>query len=370
MLKVAVVPHGYERLLCRSCLYNYPMLREMKFCMKLKSLISWKSALCVMLLLVLVVPTMASAAQNHSISSGWNLYSMSFDPVDDDNGRCYQGAVNWTSAAGTTMTENSSSQNKCYWRYYPETWYGLYQKYSTYFTVKVNKDKIEADYPGYSWAASVSSATHEFGHAQYLGDHDTAGEGVYATTSIMSYSRNRTTMTTPQSHDLSDLDALRNPSLASAAEESNGASADFPFYNIDQLLSGKKSDLVIVANVESVQEVKENADPNGPDPEASHQEAVLRIEDNIYGQAKSDTIKLYQSVDKVEAGKKYLLFLSYRPEIDQYVVSDGVSQTVIADTAAQMENSKKLNVKIKGIQGVYSVDELKQLLAEKAGKQD
>jgi len=316
-----------------------------------------------------MLPSLASASQNHYFSGGWSLYSMTFDSVDSDNGICYQGAKNWTTAAGTTMTQDSASRNKCYYRYFPETWYGLYTKYNTYFTIQLNKDLLEEDYAGSIWNASVSSATHEFGHAQYLGDHDTDGEGEYATTSIMSYSRNRATMTTPQSHDLADLNALRNPSFAAPESKQEAVSvADFPLYNIDQLLRGK-TDLVIVAHVESVTEIKENNDPNAPNPLASHQEAVLRIDDTIYGQAKTHTIKLYQSVDKVIPGQQYLLFLSYRPALDQYVVSDGASQSRVDNTNSLAEAANKvLTVKIKEIQGLYSNEELKQLLNEKSSK--
>jgi hypothetical protein len=143
----------------------------------------------------------------HYYSSGWSLYSMTYKSVDSDNGICYQGATNWTTAAGTTMTQNTSSLNSCYYRYYPETWYGLYTKYTSYFTVQLNKDKLLADFPGAPWNSSVSSSTHEFGHAQFLNDIPSG----YGNLSIMSYERDRTTITTPQSHDTSDLYSLRNP---------------------------------------------------------------------------------------------------------------------------------------------------------------
>lgn len=316
------------------------------------------------LLLVSLVPPVASAAQNHSIPSGWNLYSITFASADSDNGLCAQGAKNWTAAAGTTMTEKSSSQNKCYYRDYPESWYGLYSKYSSYFTIKVNKRLLARDFPSQVWNASLSSTTHEFGHAQFLGDHDTAGEGVYGTTSIMSYNRNRATMTTPQSHDLSDLQQLRNSSNAPASAD-EAVHADFPYYHIEELLDGK-TDLVVVAHVDAVSEIQEN----GADPLASHQEAVLRIDDTLYGQAESPTIKLYQSVDKVKAGQQYLLFLSSRPDIGQYVVSDGASQTIVNQNqhkakSIQPASDKKLTVNINGIKGQYSNEELRQLLNEK-----
>ncbi|HUC91410.1 MAG TPA: hypothetical protein VMS09_05175 [Paenibacillus sp.] len=161
-----------------------------------------------LLIASLLIPVAASA---HYWASGYNLYSMSYASVDNDNGVCYQGAQNWQTAVGTTMTQNSGSGNKCYYRSgYLETWYGLYSKPNTYFTIKINKDKLSADYPGYLWNASVSTSTHEFGHAQYLADLDETGTPAYKTTSIMSYARDRKTMTTPQSHDISDIQSMRN----------------------------------------------------------------------------------------------------------------------------------------------------------------
>lgn len=332
-----------------------------------KSFLSWKTLFGFSAVISLAVPTVANAAQNHYYSGGKSLYSIKYSSVDNDNGICYQGAKNWTTAAGTTMTQDSSASNKCYYRDLPETWYGLYTPYNTYFKIELNKSQLSADFSGSIWNASVSSATHEFGHAQYLGDHDTAsGENVYKTTSIMSYSRDRTTMTTPQSHDLSDLQGFRNPTFNAPVSNVVEPQADFPYYDVNQLVNGK-SDLVVVASVDSVNEVKENKEE---DPNASHQEAVLHIEEDIYGKAASSKIKLYQTVEKVKPGQKYLLFLSYRPTLDQYVVSDGNSQTVINEDTKSLakQNGKPLSVKIKGIQGQYSNDELKQVLQNAKSK--
>jgi len=73
------------------------------------------------------------------------------------------------------------------------------------------KALLHLDYTGYIWYTAVNVATHEFGHAQYLGDHDTVSENVYGSTSVMSYSRDRTDDSVPKSHDLTDLSNLRNP---------------------------------------------------------------------------------------------------------------------------------------------------------------
>jgi hypothetical protein len=144
-----------------------------------------------------------------------------------------------------------------------------------------------------------------------------------------------------------------NAIAANSSIEETASSGDLPLYNIEQMLKGK-TDLVVLVNVDSVSEVKDKELGN---PEGSHQEAALHIEETFFGKAASDNIKLYQSRDKVKANQKYLLFLSYRPEIDQYVVSDGLSQTEY--------NGGKLHVKIAGIKGDYSVDELKQVFEKK-----
>ena len=339
----------------------------------MKPFLRWRTMFGMSLILLLIIPTMASAAQNHYYSGGWSLYSMTYKSVDaaTDNGRCYQGAENWRTTAGTTMTQdNTAGKNLCYWRNFPlETWYGKYTPYSTYFKIEVNKQQIEADFSGYSWAAGVNVATHEFGHAQYLGDHDTAGEGVYTSTSIMSYSRDRTASATPGSHDLADLNSFRNPSfLAPVSENKPEPKADFPHYTVDKLIQENWTNLVVVATVESVQEIKDD-DPEGLDLERSHQEAVLRIEDEIFGQANSKAIKLYQTVERVKEGSKYLLFLTYRPTIDQYVVSDGNSQIAISETTG-LKREKELDVTIKGIEGQYSREELKQLLNQIASNKE
>ncbi|MGG1314497.1 hypothetical protein [Cohnella laeviribosi] len=156
-----------------------------------------------------------------------------------------------------------------------------------------------------------------------------------------------------------------NAIAANSSIEETASNGDLPLYNIEQMLKGK-TDLVVLVNVDSVSEVKDKKLGN---PEGSHQEAALHIEETFFGKAASDNIKLYQSRDKVKANQKYLLFLSYRPEIDQYVVSDGASQSRVDNTNSLAEAANKvLTVKIEGIQGLYSNEELKQLLNEKSSK--
>jgi hypothetical protein len=67
-------------------------------------------------------------------------------------------------------------------------------------------------------------------------------------------------------------------------------------------------------------------------------------------------IELYQTTRHVQQGQRYLLFLSYREQVGQYVVSDGLSQTEY--------NNDKLKVIVRGIQGEYTVDQFKKLMEE------
>lgn len=320
------------------------------------------SILCMSLIVLPFAIQKVKADQIHYYSGGYNLYSMNYTSVDNDNGICYQGARNWQLTAGTTVTQDSGSTNKCYYRSYVENWYGLYSPSFNAFTLKLNKRTISNDFSGSIWAASVNVATHEFGHAQYLGDHDTNNEGIYKTTSIMSYSRNRTGDATPKSHDLSELREFRS-SLFNIDKSQVESVADFPHYDIDTLLNDK-TDLVVTATVESIKKARDNTDSF-----STHQEATLHIKDIIHGDVKSKTIKLYQSVDKVKLNNEYLLFLSYRPEIDQYVVSDGSSKSIIAENSSEISseksNTKQLIVKVKGIEGQYTKEELKNIIEKR-----
>lgn len=118
---------------------------------------------------------------------------------------------------------------------------------------------------------------------------------------------------------------------------------DWPFYTIKEMLDGK-SELIVLALVDSVTESK--------DPQI----ASLIIEETFYGQARGSVIELYQTTRQVQHGQKYLLFLSYREEVGQYVVSDGLSQTEY--------NNDKLDVKVEGIEGEYTVDQFIKLMQE------
>ncbi|MFG1872897.1 zinc metalloprotease [Micromonospora arborensis] len=82
---------------------------------------------------------------------------------------------------------------------YSDTWYGYYQACgTTCMYVRVNSRTINRDASNFSnFVTSV--VVHELGHALNLAHNDL--------TSIMNHGRNRNSMTTPQSHDVADVNA-------------------------------------------------------------------------------------------------------------------------------------------------------------------
>jgi hypothetical protein len=116
---------------------------------------------------------------------------------------------------------------------------------------------------------------------------------------------------------------------------------DWPLYSIEQMLNGK-TDLIVLALVDSVTNEKEP------------QIAKLVIEETFYGEALDSEIELYQTTRHVQQGQKYLLFLSYREQVKQYVVSDGQSQIEYTND--------RLEVRVKGIQGDYTVEQFRKMM--------
>ncbi|MEV7331897.1 matrixin family metalloprotease [Micromonospora sp. NPDC093244] len=83
---------------------------------------------------------------------------------------------------------------------YSDTWYGYYQACgSSCMYVRVNSRTINRDASNFSnFVTSV--VVHELGHALNLAHNDLSA-------SIMNHSRNRNSMTAPQSHDVADVNA-------------------------------------------------------------------------------------------------------------------------------------------------------------------
>lgn len=91
---------------------------------------------------------------------------------------------------------------------YNDTWYGLTSQtynsstgYTTKFTIKVNARTISEDATNFNNFAK-STVTHEFGHVFWLCDNPNTSKS-----SIMKYSRNRNSMTAPQTFDVDNVNA-------------------------------------------------------------------------------------------------------------------------------------------------------------------
>lgn len=136
-------------------------------------------------------------------------------------------------------------------------------------------------------------------------------------------------------------DSLSNPSRAQQSE----AQGDWPLYSIEEMMNGK-TDVIVLALVDSVTQEKEP------------QIAELRVEETFYGKPRDAVIKLYQTTGHVQAGQRYLLFLSYREQAGQYVVSDGLSQIEY--------NNDNMKVRVRGIQGDYTVEQFRKVINEQA----
>ncbi|MER6826161.1 hypothetical protein ABT352_09245 [Streptosporangium sp. NPDC000563] len=106
---------------------------------------------------------------------------------------------NWNATATPAyIGKSSGSSSTIVAASYSNTWYGLYTSYGSYFKIQLNSRTISADASNFSnFVTSVF--VHELGHALSLAHNDL--------TSIMNHGRPRNTMTTPQSHDVSDVNA-------------------------------------------------------------------------------------------------------------------------------------------------------------------
>lgn len=116
-----------------------------------------------------------------------------------------------TYAADPYLSFGSKTGNvnvKKYADKYDDTWYELTSQtynsstgYTTKFTIKVNARNISADATNFNNFAK-STVTHEFGHVFWLCDNPNTSKS-----SIMKYSRNRNSMTAPQTFDVDNVNA-------------------------------------------------------------------------------------------------------------------------------------------------------------------
>ncbi len=108
------------------------------------------------------------------------------------------------SGAGTTILTWYNSNNTIQAAQFAENWYGLFTvnsasgPYITQFTIKLNARTISRDASNFDNFLK-STAAHEFGHAFFLDDNPPSGP------SLMSHSRDRNTLTTPQAVDVHNV---------------------------------------------------------------------------------------------------------------------------------------------------------------------
>lgn len=121
-----------------------------------------------------------------------------------DNGRAA-----WNnSTANVTISTSSSSSNTIQAAQYADSWYGLCTQtyntstgYTTQFTIQINARTIAADATNNANFAK-STIAHEFGHVFWLCDNPST-----TSSSLMKYTRDRNTLTTPQTFDINNVNA-------------------------------------------------------------------------------------------------------------------------------------------------------------------
>ncbi|MGI5486253.1 hypothetical protein [Microtetraspora malaysiensis] len=155
--------------------------------------------------LLVTLAVTVSPASAHYYSGGGASASFTIKPYDYNDTwmkPLNKALSNWNGTATPAYVSKSSSSSS--WvqaASFSSSWYGLYTPYGSrtgrYFRIQLNSRTIYND--ASNWSNFVTSSfVHELGHRLSL-DDITSG---YCTTSIMSYCRNRNSMTTPQAHDV------------------------------------------------------------------------------------------------------------------------------------------------------------------------
>jgi hypothetical protein len=106
---------------------------------------------------------------------------------------------NWNATASPALiTKYNNSGSSITATSYPDTWLGYYQRCGdNCYYIRLNSRTISAQ--ASNFANYVTSTTvHEYGHAFNLAHNSLSA-------SIMNHSRNRNVMTTPQPHDVADV---------------------------------------------------------------------------------------------------------------------------------------------------------------------
>lgn len=158
--------------------------------------------------------SMAVYAADPYINCGSETGKVSVKSYSDKYNDTWVSVINngisaWNnSKANVSISVSSSSSNTIEAAQYNDTWYGLTTQtyntatgYTISFVMKINARTINNDATNFSNFAK-STVTHEFGHVFWLCDNPTTNKS-----SIMKYSRNRNTMTVPQTFDIDNVNA-------------------------------------------------------------------------------------------------------------------------------------------------------------------
>lgn len=176
---------------------------------KLKYFIVLTIALC-----MVFASSIVTYAADPYLSYGSKTGSVNVEKYSDKYNDTWVSILNngisaWNnSKANVSISKTSSSKNSIEAAQYDDTWYGLTTQtynpstgYTSKFVIKVNARTISADATNFDNFAK-STVTHEFGHVFWLCDNPSTSKS-----SIMKYSRDRNTMTTPQTFDIDNVNA-------------------------------------------------------------------------------------------------------------------------------------------------------------------
>ena len=152
---------------------------------------------------MLVVVTGGSPAAAHWNGTGQDIARIHMYPYSYNSTwqtPMNKALANWNATSSPAhFYKSTNSGSTITVKSYSNTWYGTYQRCGGMcMYVKLNTRTINRDASNFSNFVT-STLVHEFGHALNLAHN--------STTSIMNTSRNRNSMTKPQSHDVADVNA-------------------------------------------------------------------------------------------------------------------------------------------------------------------
>jgi predicted Zn-dependent protease len=162
-----------------------------------------RRAIPVALMATLMMLTGVSPAAAHWNGTGQDIASIHIYPYSYNSTwqtPMNKALANWNATSSpANFYKSSNSGSTITVKSYSNTWYGTYQRCGGMcMYVKLNSRTINRDASNFSNFVT-STLVHEFGHALNLAHN--------STTSIMNTSRNRNSMTKPQSHDVADVNA-------------------------------------------------------------------------------------------------------------------------------------------------------------------